>query len=91
MSDAVSIDVCDQGFLGYVTVTLRRRFLDQNVEESMKSTLRNQFLERKSMKNMIFEKFWPIWQLKSLRNYDFCRTKSIRNIAKRNFQDKKNP
>ena len=64
----------EQGFLGYVTVTLR-----------------NQFLGRKSIKNMIFEKFWPIWQLKTLRNYDFCRSKSIRNIAKRNCQDKKNP
>ena len=80
-----------QGFLGYVTVTLRKRFLDQNVAESMKSTLRDKFLGRKSMKNMIFEKFLPILAAKTLRNYDFCRSKSIRNIAKRNCQDKKNP
>ena len=57
----------------------------------MKSTLRNQILGRKSAKIRILGNFWPIWQLETLRDYDFCRARSTRNIAKRNCQNTKNP
>ena len=65
----------NQGFLGYVTVTLRKRFLDHNVAESMKSTLRNQFFRSKINEKHDFREILAYLAAKNIAKLRFLSIK----------------